>query len=138
MSPIEKIPAPAVQGTRRGKRAHTLREITISQEGRDEIIMVKAPDLSSTGMFISTGRTFSEGAVLNLKLRLAITDVEVRTRCEVRYCLPGIGVGVEFIGIPLDAAGAIERELALSGEIHRKGTTKSRVRPKVSRQRTRL
>jgi hypothetical protein len=27
--------------------------------------------------------------VLNLKFRLAITDVDVRTRCEVRYCLPG-------------------------------------------------
>jgi hypothetical protein len=136
MSTFKKNLAPAVQGIRRGKRAHSLREITITQEGRDEIIMVKAPDLSSTGMFISTGRTFPEGAVLNLKFRLAITDVDVSTRCEVRYCLPGVGVGVEFIGVPVEAARAIERELALSGEIYR-GTTKSSASPKVSRQRKR-
>jgi hypothetical protein len=88
-------------------------------------------------MFISTGRKFSEGAVLNLKFRLAITDVDVRTRCEVRYCLPGVGVGVEFIGVPLEAARDIERELALSGEIHQ-GATKSSARPRVSRQRKRV
>jgi hypothetical protein len=136
MSALKKPLVPAVQGPRRAKRAHSLREITISQEGRDEIIMVKAPDLSATGMFISTGKIFSEGAVLNLKFRLAITDVDVRTRCEVRYCLPGIGVGVEFIGVPLEAARDIARELALSGEIHQ-GAKKSRVRPRIARQRKR-
>jgi hypothetical protein len=137
MSAFKKPLVPAVQGPRGSKRAHSLREITISPEGRDEIFVVKAPDLSATGMFISTGRKFSEGAVLNLKFRLAITDVDVRTRCEVRYCLPGVGVGVEFIGVPLEAARDIERELALSGEIHQ-GATKSSARPRVSRQRKRV
>ena len=137
MSAFKKPLVPAVQGPRGSKRAHSLREITISPEGRDEIIVVKAPDLSATGMFISTGRKFSEGAVLNLRIfRLAITDVDVRTRCEVRYCLPGVGVGVEFIGVPLEAARDID-ELALSGEIHQ-GATKSSARPRVSRQRKRV
>ncbi len=125
-----KAPAAASARTACGKSR-------LSPEGRDEIIIVKAPDLSATGMFISTGRKFSEGAVLNLKFRLAITDVDVRTRCEVGYCLPGVGVGVEFIGVPLEAARDIERELALSGEIHQ-GATKSSARPRVSRQRKRV
>jgi hypothetical protein len=35
-------------------------------------------------MFIAAPRSFPEGTVLNLKFRLAVTGVEVRTRCEVR------------------------------------------------------
>ncbi len=105
---------------RRGSRVHCLREITITSEGHNERIVVKAPDLSATGMFISTSRPFPEGTVLNLRFRLAVTNVEVHTRGEVRYCLPGVGVGVEFIGIAPQAAKDIARELALNGESPRR------------------
>jgi hypothetical protein len=40
--------------------------------------------------------------------------VEVQTRGEVRYCLPGIGIGVEFVGIRPEAVSAIEREIRAS------------------------
>ena len=103
-------------GVRRGVRAHCVREISVSREGHDELIRIKAPDLSCTGMFITAPRSFPEGTVLNLKFRLAVTGVEVRTRCEVRYCLPGVGIGVEFIGLSPEATGDIERELSLSRE----------------------
>jgi PilZ domain len=93
---------------------HCLREITVTYEGQDERTVVKAPDLSVNGMFISTSRRFPEGAVLNLQFRMAVTDAVVRTRCEVRYCLPGVGVGVEFIGIEPEAKKNIERELKLA------------------------
>jgi len=105
---------------RRGSRVHCLREITVTCEGQNDYIVVKAPDLSATGMFISTSRPFPEGTVLNLRFRLAVTNVEVRTRGEVRYCLPGVGVGVEFIGIAPQAAKDIARELSLSGESPRR------------------
>ena len=103
-----------IELARNGSRLHCLREITVTYEGQNEHTLVRAPDLSSRGMFISTGRQFPEGAVLNLRFRLAVTNAEVQTRCEVRYCLPGVGVGVEFIGIAPEAAEAIERELALN------------------------
>ena len=86
------------------------------------------------GMFITAAGAFPEGTVLNLSFRLAVTGVEVRTRCEVRYCHPGIGIGVEFIGLSPEAAGAIERELSLSGERSLRGK-KSPVRPRSSRRR---
>ncbi|HEV2101229.1 MAG TPA: PilZ domain-containing protein [Candidatus Acidoferrum sp.] len=121
-------------GIRRGARAHCVREITVSREGDDELIRIKAPDLSITGMFITAAGTFPEGTVLNLKFRLAATGVEVRTRCEVRYCHPGIGIGVEFIGLSSEAAGAIERELSLSGERSLRGK-KSPVRSRSPRRR---
>jgi hypothetical protein len=64
-------------------------------------------------MFVNTSQTFPEGAVLNLRFRLAITGVEIRTRSEVRYCLPGVAFGVEFIGISPDAERKIAREVQL-------------------------
>jgi hypothetical protein len=133
MSPKE-ILIDTFQGVRRGARAHCIREITVSREGDDELIRIKAPDLSITGMFITAAGTFPEGTVLNLRFRLAVTGVEVRTRCEVRYCHPGIGIGIEFIGLSPEAASAIERELSLSGEpsLRRK---KSPVRRRSSRRR---
>ena len=123
-----------MQGVRSGARAHCVQEITVSREGDDEIIQIKAPDVSATGMFISASQSFPEGTVLDLKFRLAVTGVEVRARCEVRYCHPGIGIGVEFIGISPEASKDIERELALSGEAS-PPRKKSHLRSRSSRRR---
>jgi len=133
MSPKD-ILIDAFRGVRRGTRAHCVREITVSREGDDELIRIKAPDLSITGMFITAARTFPEGTVLNLRFRLAVTGEEVRTRCEVRYCHPGIGIGVEFVGLSPEAAGAIERELSLNGERSQRAK-RSPARPRSSRRR---
>jgi hypothetical protein len=133
MSPKSAV-IKTIHGVRSGARAHCVREITVSREGNDEIIRIKAPDVSATGMFISTSQSFPEGTVLNLKFRLAVSGVEVRTRGEVRYCHPGIGMGVEFIGISSEARKGIERELALSGETS-PPRKKSLLRSRSSRRR---
>jgi hypothetical protein len=36
----------------------------------------------------------------------------LKIRGEVRYCLPGVGVGVEFIDISPEARHAIDEEMA--------------------------
>jgi hypothetical protein len=95
-------------------RVYSLREITISYEGQNAQIVVKPPNLSIRGMFINTTHTFPEGAVLNIRFALQLTGAEVCTRCEVRYCQSGVGIGVEFIGLSADAVKIIEREIALS------------------------
>ena len=115
MSPKDNL-SESFTGARSSARAHCVCDISVTNEGHDELIRIKAPDLSCTGMFITSTRTFPEGTVLNLKFRLAVTGVEVLTRCEVRYCHPGIGIGVEFIGLSSEAARDIEAELALSQE----------------------
>jgi hypothetical protein len=99
---------------RSGARVYSLSEITISYEGQNAQIVVKPPNLSTRGMFIDTSSTFPEGAVLNLRFTLALTGAEVRTRCEVRYSQPGVGIGVEFIGLPAAATKIIEREISMS------------------------
>ena len=98
---------------RSSPRIHSISNISVHYEGLTEELASRPPDLSREGMFINTTRHFPEGAILNLKFSLALTGKEISTRCEVRHCLPGVGVGVEFIGISPEAVRAIEREIKL-------------------------
>ena len=88
-----------------------LRELSITYEGYSENVYLRPPDLSAQGMFIQTARHFPEGTVLKVRFRLAHSGVEVKVRSEVRYCLSGVGIGVEFIDISPEARLAIEKEL---------------------------
>jgi len=98
---------------RLSRRIYTVKEISVHYEGQAEEVAIRPPDVSTHGMFFNTPTRFPEGAVLSLRFRLALSGAEVRTRCEVRYCLPGVGVGVEFIGISPESVRKIEREVEL-------------------------
>jgi hypothetical protein len=99
---------------RREPRLSQLLEIHMNYEGSIENIPLRPPDLSTHGMFVNTSTHFPEGAIVILRFRLTKSNVEVQTRGEVRYCLPGIGIGVEFVGIRPEAVRAIEREIRAS------------------------
>ena len=64
----------------------------------------------------SVSRSAVIGLRGNLKFLLSLSGVEIRTRCEVRYCLKGVGIGVEFVGISPDAVEEIEREIELCAQ----------------------
>ena len=104
----------AVTGVREWERYPHVRDLSLTYEGQSENIALRSPDISPRGMFINTANHFPEGAVLKVRFRLTRMDFEVNTRCEVRYCLPGVGIGVEFIGISPEAARAIEKEVRLA------------------------
>jgi len=93
-------------------RIQHLSELSLVYEGEINDIQIRPPDISEHGMFVNTSTHFPEGSVVNLRFRLTHSNIEVQTRGEVRYCLPGIGIGVEFIGIGRDAARAINNEIA--------------------------
>jgi PilZ domain len=101
---------------RTARRYVSLRDLSVMYEGSTEDVAQRLPDISTRGMFINTNRRFPEGAVLNVKFRLALSGVEVQARAEVRYCLAGVGVGVEFVEISRAAVSAIEKEVALGYE----------------------
>lgn len=107
-------------------RISSLSELSVTYEGHSENIVTHPPDISTRGMFINTNRRFPEGAVLNVRFRLARSGEEVQTRAEVRYCLPGVGVGVEFVEISAEAARAIEEEIQLHEQGHAPGRSSSR------------
>ena len=115
-----------------GTRVHSVKDICANYEGHTENIANRPPDVSARGMFVNTSFALPEGAVLNLRFRLALTGVEIRTRGEVRYCLPGVGVGVEFVGLSREAVRQIEKEVKLC-------RARSRRRPsKASREKSRI
>jgi hypothetical protein len=97
--------------SRKAPRYSSLCDLSVTYEGDSEDVATRPPDISAQGMFINTNRNFPEGAVLNVHFRLAETGVEVRARGEVRYCLAGVGVGVEFVEIAPEAVRAIEKEI---------------------------
>jgi hypothetical protein len=99
---------------RRELRFPQLLELRMNYEGDGENIPLRPPDISPHGMFVNTSTHFPEGAIVNLRFRLTRSNVEVQIRGEVRYCLPGIGIGVEFVGIRPEAVRAIEKEIRAS------------------------
>src|ERR1700693_1646147 len=98
---------------RRDVRYPQLSELSMIYEGVAEDICVGPPDIRPHGMFIHTRTESPEGAVLKRVFRLARTGVVTQTRCEVRYCLKGVGVGVEFVAIPAESVRAIEDEIGV-------------------------
>jgi hypothetical protein len=111
--------------TREWARVASLKELCLFYEGHNELLPVRAPDLSPRGMFINTSASFPEGAVLKVRFRLARSNHPVQARCEVRYCLPGVGVGVEFIDIaPRDEKAIREEVLASTKSRSRKTKSK--------------
>jgi hypothetical protein len=113
----KQYPAP-----RNDPRLAQLREIHMTYEGAENRISLHPPDISTRGMFVNTAVHFQEGAVVNLRFRLSRSNVVVQTRGEVRYCLAGIGIGVQFIDMRPEAIRAIEKEV--------KGSTPNRRRRK--------
>ncbi|MEO5935667.1 MAG: PilZ domain-containing protein [Terriglobales bacterium] len=97
--------------TRDNSRYRGYTDLHISFEGSSQEIPVKVPDISTRGMFINTAKYFPQGAVLKISFRLVRTDVVIHTRSEVRYCLEGVGIGVEFVDISEADMDAIEVEL---------------------------
>ena len=97
--------------TRDNSRYRGYTDLHITFEGSSQEIPVKVPDISTRGMFINTAKYFPQGTVLKISFRLVRTDVPVHVRAEVRYCLEGVGIGVEFVDISEAYMDAIEAEL---------------------------
>jgi len=106
----QSIPIP----NRSFERFNSYRDLQVNYEGYSEEIPVRVPDISTRGMFINTPHQFPQGAVLNVKFILTRSNTEIFARAEVRYNLPGVGVGVEFIDIAPEQQKAIEEELRVA------------------------
>ena len=101
--------------TRKWPRYSNLKDLSLTYEGRSEVFPIRPPDISPTGMFINTAADFPEGAILKVSFRLAKSNHPIDTRCEVRYCLSGVGIGVEFVDMHPDDQKAIAKETHTPG-----------------------
>ena len=86
-------------------------DLRIIYNGLAETAETRPPDLSTEGMFINTPFIFIPGADLQVRFDLVCTGAMVETRARVRYCEPGVGVGVQFLHLPEACRQAIEKEL---------------------------
>jgi hypothetical protein len=93
------------------ERFSSLQDLSVTYEGHSEDIVTRPPDISTRGMFVNTTRIFPVGAVLTVRFKLAHSGIEISTRAEVRYCLAGVGIGVEFIDISARHVRAIRAEI---------------------------
>jgi hypothetical protein len=92
------------------KRHPLLSELDVVYEGSTEVIPVRLPDLSTSGMFIPTQSLFPIGSVLKVSFWLPRSRFQVNARAEVRHIVPNSGIGVEFVRLSSEALLAIEEE----------------------------
>ena len=92
------------------KRHPLLSELDVVYEGSTEVIPVRLPDLSTSGMFIPTQSLFPIGSVLKVRFWLPRSRFQVIARVEVRHIVPNSGIGVEFVRLSSEALMAIEEE----------------------------
>ncbi len=103
--------SPQKNPSREAERFAAYRGLNLVYEGRSEKMEVRAPDISPKGMFIHIPRAFPEGAVIKVEFWLSRSGHHVQARAEVRYCLQGVGIGVEFVNIKPEDRDAIESEI---------------------------
>ena len=100
---------------REAERWQPYRDLSVIYEGSSGELPVRPPDLSTHGMFIHVPRELPVGSVLKISFRLQRSGFQVNVRAEVRHCIPGTGLGVEFLDLPDEAARMIEKELLAPG-----------------------
>jgi hypothetical protein len=88
------------------------RRVTFFCEARLEGIdvanaSVRIADLSVDGAFVDARTVLPPGAIANL--RFSLPDCEVSVRTEVRYSMPGMGMGLRFVDLTPEVRDAIAR-----------------------------
>ena len=91
-------------------------DLHVVYEGSAPRIEVRVPDISPQGMFINTPQAFAVGSSVRVRFRLGHSGKLVHARGEVRYCLPGVGIGVEFVEIRPEDRAAIAERLSVEGD----------------------
>jgi hypothetical protein len=97
LRPVTKL-TPAQEEQRRAIRIVD-HDLKIIYDGCSDWVDVRSPDISTSGLFINTPHSFAKGTRLKLRFELPGTGTRIQAVGEVRHCLPGVGVGVEFVDL---------------------------------------
>lgn len=90
---------------REAKRISYLCEVECEGAGLNRMA-TRINDLSVTGAFIDSMTCYAPGT--SLRLRFHIKDVLIETSAEVRYTMPQMGMGVQFLDLKPDHLAALE------------------------------
>jgi len=90
---------------RASKRISYLCEVQFEGAGLN-CLATRMNDLSLTGAFIDSLTCYAPGS--RLRLRFRVHEVLIETAAEVRYTMPQIGMGVQFIDLGTDQRNVLE------------------------------
>src|SRR5437773_2698074 len=90
---------------REAKRISYLCEVECEGAGMNRLA-ARINDLSITGAFIDSLTCYPAGK--SLRLRFHIKDQLIETTAEVRYSMPTMGMGVQFLALRPDQLAALE------------------------------
>jgi hypothetical protein len=90
---------------REAKRISYLCEVECEGAGLNRLA-TRINDLSMTGAFINSLTCYPPGT--SLRLRFHIKDQLIETTAEVRYSMPQVGMGVQFLALGPDQMAALE------------------------------
>ena len=83
-----------VSDSRTVKRVKFKKKVLVNNQ-----IMVEALDISENGLFLHTGRSFDDGAVVEVGIPTQPGNFELKVQAEVRHNHRGIGMGLQFIDV---------------------------------------
>jgi PilZ domain len=110
---VEKTPAPAAPPLPQNRRRFFRHSIAYPMEVKDERVntplRVSATDISGSGCYIQTILPLPKGT--RLKAEFWIESEKIVTPAVVRACDPGVGMGIEFIGLTEQARHQLQRHL---------------------------
>jgi CheY-like chemotaxis protein len=95
-APIEEQKEERVKGseTRDFKRVKFKKKVLV-----DNQIMVEALDISEDGLFLHTGRSFDDGAIVEVGIPTLPGSFDLKVNAKVKHNHRGIGMGMQFIGL---------------------------------------
>ncbi|HYP28124.1 MAG TPA: PilZ domain-containing protein [Blastocatellia bacterium] len=98
----------AIAERRKGRRVPVIRDVSVELDSPKVTFQGKIFDLCARGAFINVVAGLPTGAVVDVAFDLPTKEV-VRATASIRYVLPGLGMGVEFVEIGEEESLAIER-----------------------------
>jgi len=73
----------------------------------NDAVLVKGIDLSSTGLYLHTGRSYPPGS--EVKVTFPLHDIKVSVQAKVQHNQSGVGMGLRFINLDEQHAVLIKR-----------------------------
>jgi hypothetical protein len=97
-----------IEERRTGRRVPVIREVSVELASPRISLHGKIFDLGARGAFINVVVGLPAGSVIEVTFDLPTKEV-VKTRASIRYILPGLGMGVEFVDVGEEESRALER-----------------------------
>jgi len=93
-----------VSNSRRVKRVKFKKKVLVNNQ-----IMVEALDISENGLFLHTGRSFDDGAIVEVGIPTQPGNFDLKVQAEVKHNHRGIGMGLQFIDVDAKCAMQLKK-----------------------------